>query len=197
MACVGPEYICVACQLAKDTDGFGLVLASTAGTGPRALLAVASSSGWLCVFGADQRSSQHQPWSLLHSTGSIMTPGAQAQLAFSPDGTSLAVASPVAQLLGTDAVALAALGAQPGAVSLYEVSHSGTGLSALLPPLLQQQQGQRGQLPELLLWHQWSLSSTPVGLFVLPSSGVVLVHGRQLQPAQVRVSNHIDCLSSP
>jgi hypothetical protein len=69
---------------------------------------------------------------------------------------------------------------------LYHISSSGTGLSALLPPLLQQ--GQREQLPELLLWHQWSVSSTPAGLGMLPSSGFELMHGKQLQPAQVRNS---------
>lgn len=156
-----------------------------AGYGPKALLAVVSGSGWLCVFGAEHASGQ--PWSLIHSSGGLVASGVQAQLAFSPDGTTLAVSSPVAQLLGTGAVALASLGAQPGAVSLYGVSRSGVGLSALLPPLLLQQQGQQQQLPELRLWHQWSLSSTPVGLFVLPSSGLELLQGKQLQPAQVRL----------
>lgn len=155
-----------------------------AGYGPKALLAVVCSSGWLCVFGAEHASGQ--PWSLIHSSGGLVASGTQAQLAFSPDGTTLAVSSPVAQMLGTDAIALASLGAQPGAVSLYGVSRSGVGLSALLPPLLLQQQGQQQQLPELRLWHQWSLSSTPVGLFVLPSSGLGLLQGKQLQPAQVR-----------
>jgi hypothetical protein len=75
------------------------------------------------------------------------------------------------------------MGASPGAVSLYEISSGGAGLSALLPPLLQQ--GRREQLPELRLWHQWSVNSTPAGLGMLPSSGFELMHGKQLRPAQV------------
>lgn len=134
------------------------------------------------MFGTAQHSSH--AWSLIHSTGSLVVPSTNTQLAFSPDGTTLAVASPAAQLLGTDAVSLAAAGAQPGAVSLYQVADQGGAPTALLPPLLLEQE-QRQQLPELLLWHQWSLASTPVRLAVLPSSGLQLLHGKQLHPSQV------------
>jgi len=152
-----------------------------------ALLAVASSSGWLCVFEASQPGAQG--WALCHSTGSLISPGAPTHLAFSADGSSLAVASPVAQLVGTDAVAVVAAGGQPGAVSLYQVASgradsSSGALAGLLPPLLLEQQ-QRVQLPELLLWHSWSLCSMPAGLLVLPSSGFKLLSGKQLQPTQV------------
>jgi hypothetical protein len=70
-------------------------------------------------------------------------------------------------------------------VSLYEVARAGGMVSAMVPPLLLEQE-QRAQLPELQLWHQWGLSSTPVGLAVLPGSGMELMHGKQLQPGQVR-----------
>lgn len=158
-----------------------------------ALLAVASSSGWLCVFEASQPGAQG--WALCHSTGSLISPGAPTHLAFSPDGSTLAVASPVAQLVGPDAVAVVAAGGQPGAVSLYQVASgradsSSSALAGLLPPLLLEQQ-QRVQLPELLLWHSWSLCSMPAGLLVLPSSGFKLLRGKQLQPTQV---NH--CVGS-
>lgn len=147
---------------------------------------MASTSGWLCVYGPGQQ--PHQAWSVIHSTGSLIAPGASTQLAFSPDGATLAVASPVAQVLGTDAVAVAAAGGQPGAVSLYEVARTGGTASAMVPPLLLEQE-QRAQLPELQLWHQWGLSSTPVGLAVLPGGGLELMHGKQLQPGQVRTGS--------
>jgi hypothetical protein len=134
---------------------------------------------------------------MVHSTGSLIAPGSQPLLAFSPDGASLAVGSLTAQVLSTDAVAVAAAGGQPGTISLYQVaaaapassSSSGAGgaaLSALLPPLLLEQRPGGAQLPELRLWHQWSLSSAPAGLLVLPgSSGLRLLEGVQLRPSQV------------
>lgn len=184
------------------------------------MLAVASSTGWLCVFAAPQQpgststsanassSSSHNNLSLLHSTGSLIAPGANgpsAQLAFSSDGSTLIVASAAAQLIGSEAVAAAAAGSLPGSVSLYQVaaasesciqsgggSGSGAGsFSAMLPPLLlQQQQDQhlRQPLPDLQLWHQWSLCSTPVGVSVLPGSTFKLLAGKQLQPTQVCAS---------
>lgn len=154
-----------------------------------ALLAVASASGWLSVFEAALPGSSS--WTPIHSSGSLLAAGACA-LAFTADGTSLAVASPAAQLRGMDAAAVAAAGGQPGTVSLYDVASGSTssrggggGLAALLPPLLLEQQHQHSQLPELALWHQWSLSSAPVGLAVLPGSGFSLLHGKALQPMQV------------
>lgn len=174
-----PERLCVACLPTCQSAG-----PAASRQRSRTLLAVASSSGWLCVFGTAQHGSQ--PWSIVHSTGSLIAPGTHTQLAFSPDGTSLAVASPAVQLLGTDAVSLAAAGGQPGAVSLYHVADSSSGPAALLPPLLMEQQ----QLPELMLWHQWSLCSMPAGLAVLPSSGLQLLHGKQLHPSQVCVWQH-------
>ncbi|KAF6254262.1 hypothetical protein COO60DRAFT_335392 [Scenedesmus sp. NREL 46B-D3] len=137
---------------------------------PAALLAAAGPSGWLKVY----RASLPGPhsWDVLHSSSPGSLAGPVTAVAFSPAGDTLAVASPAAQVLGTDATAVAAAGGQPGAVSLYRVQGS-TGSGACTA----------GQ--QLQLWHQWCLRSLPVGLAVLPSSGVQLMMGRQLRAMQV------------
>lgn len=131
---------------------------------PAALLAVAGPAGWLRIYQASQAGPLS--WQLLHSShGSVAAP--ITALAFTPHGDTLAVAGPAAQVLGTDAVAVAAAGGQPGAVSLYMVD------------------GGAGVQQELQLWQQWALRSLPVGLVVLPSTHVDLMKGKQLEPTQV------------
>lgn len=148
---------------------------------PAALLAVAGPSGWLGVY----RASLPGPnsWHLLHSNSSSSgTPlaGPITAVAFSPAGDTLAVAGPAAQILGTDATAIAAAGGAPGAVSLYSISSSNNGYQGGAGAAVSQ-----GQQRELQLWQQWCLRSLAISLLVLPSSGVQLTAGQEVGAVQV------------
>jgi hypothetical protein len=144
------------------------VLAAAA---PAALLAAAGPSGWLKLYQASLPGPHS--WQLLHSSSPGSLAGPITAVAFNPTGDTLAAAGPAAQVLGTDATAVAAAGGQPGAVSLYSVSSSSRSAA-----------GGLGQ--QLRLWHQWCVRSLPVSLAVLPSSGVQLMTGRELGAREVR-----------
>ncbi|WIA41640.1 hypothetical protein OEZ86_008998 [Tetradesmus obliquus] len=133
---------------------------------PAALLAAAGPAGQLQLYQASLPGPHS--WHTLHSSSPGSLAGPITAVAFSPAGDTLAVAGPAVQLLGTDATAVAAAGGQPGAVSLYSISSSSSSSS-------------RG----LQLWQQWCVRSLPLGLAVLPSSGVQLLTGRQLGATQV------------
>jgi hypothetical protein len=150
---------------------------------PAALLAAAGPSGWLKLYQASLPGPHS--WQLLHSSSPGALAGPITAVAFSPDGDTLAVAGPAAQVLGTDATAVAAAGGQPGAVSLYCIgsSSSGTAGGTAGGAAGQQQQQKRMQL-----WHQWCLRSLPVSVAVLAGRGVQLMTGRRLGAMQVRAA---------
>ncbi len=83
-----------------------------------------------------------------------------SSIAFSPWGDAVAVASPAAQLLGLDSVALAGAGQQPGVISLYACK-------------------------DWQLVHQWGLRSVPNAALFLPACALQLLDGKRLAALQV------------
>jgi hypothetical protein len=115
-------------------------------------------------------------------------------LAIAAAGDLLAAASSCAQLLGTDAIAVAAAGGSPGAVNLYRIAsrpgfelaaNSGLELHTGSSRLQQQEQ-------PLQLCHQWSLRSSPVSIHCLQSSHLDLLTDGQLVPTQVGNTSMIE-----
>eukprot|EP00877_Chromochloris_zofingiensis_P008544 jgi/Chrzof1/3943/Cz13g14110.t1 len=119
------------------------------------LLCVASEQGWLKVYQVTH--SGHDGWQLVHAVNSLAPVHG---VCFSPWGETLAVATPAAQVLGMEAVAVAAGGSQPGCVSLYDVS-------------------------TWQLQQQWSLRSTPQHCLFLPGCHVQLIDGKRVAAQQV------------
>jgi hypothetical protein len=148
---------------------------------PAALLAAAGPSGWLKLYQASLPGPNS--WHLLHSSSPGSLAGPITAVAFSPAGDTLAVAGPAAQVLGTDATAVAAAGGQPGAVSLYSIGRDATAAAA----------GSAG----LQLWQQWCLRSLPINLAVLASGGVQLMTGRQIAAMQVSAAAVYCCTPMP
>eukprot|EP00775_Hariotina_reticulata_P007465 gene7465-7675_t len=134
-----------------------------------------------------------QSWQLLHRINSLAAP--VIALAFAAAGDLLAVASSCAQVLGTDAIAVAAAGGSPGAVSLYRIASGAVVELAAkggvdLPTGSSRMQQQQQQ--SLQLCHQWSLRSLPISIHLLQSSHLDLLADSKLVPTQV-----LDLLVTP